>query len=154
MFIWSSTCFGRHTAHDQEPKLHWQPLVFHTYKVVVRVVGGRCLDNIHQRHVQQPSTYEKPEAASAVLDSWWWAVCLPKHVELHIYGIIKFWYSVASFRIFHYELYYDARIHEHQTHMCVCVYLYSVFLHLHRISIGNNKTSTEILLPWLWLCGH
>ena len=26
-------------------------------------------DNVHQLHVQQPSTYEKPEAASAVLDS-------------------------------------------------------------------------------------
>jgi hypothetical protein len=24
-------------------------------------------DNVHQLHVQQPSTYEKPEAASAVL---------------------------------------------------------------------------------------
>jgi hypothetical protein len=42
IFIWSSTCFGRHTAHHQEPKLHWQPLVFHTWKVVGRVVGGRC----------------------------------------------------------------------------------------------------------------
>ena len=41
-------------------------------------------DNVHQLHVQQPSTYEKPEAASAVLGSWWWAVCRPKHVELHI----------------------------------------------------------------------
>jgi len=30
------------------------------------------------------------------------------------YGIIKFWYIVASFWIFLYELYYDARIHEHQ----------------------------------------
>jgi len=28
-------------------------------------------DNVHQLHVQQPSTYEKPEAASAVLGSWW-----------------------------------------------------------------------------------
>jgi len=26
-------------------------------------------DNVHQLHVQQPSTYEKPEAASAVLRS-------------------------------------------------------------------------------------
>jgi len=26
-------------------------------------------DNVHQLHVQQPSTYEKPEAASAVLGS-------------------------------------------------------------------------------------
>ena len=41
-------------------KLHWQPLIFHTWKVVGHVVGGR---------VQQPSTYEKPEAASAVLGS-------------------------------------------------------------------------------------
>jgi hypothetical protein len=49
-------------------KPHWQPLVFYTWKVVV---GGRCqahtvLDNVHQ---QQPSTYEKPGAASAVLGS-------------------------------------------------------------------------------------
>ena len=33
---------------------------------------------------QQPSTYAKPEAASEVLGSCWWAVCRPKHVELHI----------------------------------------------------------------------
>ena len=26
-------------------------------------------DNVHQLHVQQPSTYEKPEAACAVLGS-------------------------------------------------------------------------------------
>jgi hypothetical protein len=38
-------------------------------------------DNVHQLHVQQPSTYEKPEAASAVLGSWWCAVCRPKHVD-------------------------------------------------------------------------
>jgi hypothetical protein len=55
-------------------KLHWQPLVFHTRKVVGRVVGGRCQahtvpDNVHQLHVLQPSAYEKPEAASAVLGS-------------------------------------------------------------------------------------
>jgi hypothetical protein len=41
-------------------------------------------DNVHQLHVQQPSMYKKPEAASAVLGSWWLAVCRPKHVELHI----------------------------------------------------------------------
>jgi hypothetical protein len=48
--------------------------VFHTWKVVGRVVGRRCQpqyvsDNVHQLHVQQNSTYEKPEAASAVLGS-------------------------------------------------------------------------------------
>ena len=60
---------AEHVSGDTPPiirslKLHWQPLVFHTWKVVGRVVGGRC-----QAHVQQPSTYEKPEAASAVLGS-------------------------------------------------------------------------------------
>jgi hypothetical protein len=136
IFIWSSTCFGRHTAHHQEPKtapaasgsayvegcwmcgcwtlsgrfiipylyeaqhvsgdtppiirnvkLHYQPLVLHTWRVVGRVVAGRCQaepDSVQQPHVQQPSTYAKPEAASAVLGSWWWAVCRPKHVEFHI----------------------------------------------------------------------
>jgi len=56
IFIWSSACFGRHTAHHQEAKT-----------------------------ALAASTYAKPEAASAVLDSWWWAVFRPKHVELHIY---------------------------------------------------------------------
>jgi len=65
IFIWSSTCFGRHTTHHQEPK-------------------AALPDNVHQLHVQRPSMYEKPEAASAALGSWWWAVCRPKHVELLI----------------------------------------------------------------------
>ena len=53
-------------------KLHWPPLVFHTWKAVRRVVGGCCQalsDNVHQLHFQQPSTYAKPEAASSVLGS-------------------------------------------------------------------------------------
>jgi hypothetical protein len=53
---------AQHVSGDTPPiirslKLHKQPLVFQSWKVVRRVVGGR----------QQPSTYEKPEAASAVL---------------------------------------------------------------------------------------
>ena len=54
-------------------KLHWQPLVFHTWKVVGRVVGPcqahTVPDKVHHLHAQQPSTYEKPEATSAVLGS-------------------------------------------------------------------------------------
>ena len=70
---------AQHISGDTPPiirslKLHWQPLVFHKWKVVGRVIGGRCQahtvpDKVHQLHVQQPSTYEKPEAASAVLGS-------------------------------------------------------------------------------------
>jgi hypothetical protein len=57
---------AQHVSGDTPPiirslKLHWQPLVFHMWKVVGHVV--------HQLHIQQPSTYEKPEAASAVLGS-------------------------------------------------------------------------------------
>ena len=70
---------AQHVSGDTPPiirslKLHRQPLVFHTWKVVGRVVDEHCQaqyvpDNIHQPHVQQPSTYEKPEAAGAVLSS-------------------------------------------------------------------------------------
>ena len=53
-------------------KLHWQPLVFHTWKVGGRVAGGHCQavsTSIYKLHAQQPSMYEKPGAASAVLGS-------------------------------------------------------------------------------------
>jgi hypothetical protein len=49
-------------------KLHWQPLVFNMWKAVRR--GAHTfIDNVYQQHVQQPSTYIKSEAASAVLGS-------------------------------------------------------------------------------------
>jgi hypothetical protein len=53
---------AQHVSGDISPiirslKQHWQPLVFHTWKVVGRV-GGRC-----------QAQYEKPEAASTVLGS-------------------------------------------------------------------------------------
>jgi len=47
----------------------------HTWKVVRRVVAERCQaeytlpDSVQQLHVQQLSTYAKPDAASAVLGS-------------------------------------------------------------------------------------
>jgi len=73
---------AQHVSGDTPPiirslKLHWQSLVFHTWEVVGRVNGRRCQaqctgtvpDNVHQLHDQQPPTYEKAEAASAVLGS-------------------------------------------------------------------------------------
>jgi hypothetical protein len=70
---------AQHVSGDTPPiirslKLHWLPLVFRTWKVVGRVVGERCQartvpDSVHQLYIQQPSTYAKPEAASAVLGS-------------------------------------------------------------------------------------
>jgi len=97
----SYLCEARHVSGDTPPtirslKLHWQPLVLHAWKVVGRVVGG-CVQLLQ---VRQLSTHAKPEAASAVLGSRWWAVCRPKHVELHINMKWKFWYNVASWWIF------------------------------------------------------
>ena len=69
---------AQHVPGDTPPiirslKLYCQPLVLHKQKVVRRVVGGLVRhtvpDNVDQLRVQQPSTYEKPEAASAVLGS-------------------------------------------------------------------------------------
>ena len=67
-----------HVSGDTPPlvrslRLYWQPLVFNTWKVFGRVVGGRFRytvpDKVHQLHFQHPSTYKNPEAASAVLGS-------------------------------------------------------------------------------------
>jgi len=61
----------QHVSGDTPPiirslKLHKQPLVLHTWKVVRK----RTLpDKVHHPHVQQLSTYAKPEAACAVLGS-------------------------------------------------------------------------------------
>ena len=59
---------AQHVSGDTPPiirglKLHWQPLV------LVDVVRHSVPDHVHQLHVQQPSTLENPEAASAVLGS-------------------------------------------------------------------------------------
>ena len=46
-FIITYLSEAQHVSGDTPPiirslKLHWQPLVFHTWNVVGRVVGGRC----------------------------------------------------------------------------------------------------------------
>jgi len=67
LFIQSSTCFGRHTAHHQEPKTALAASGF----AYVELLDMKLLDavSVQQLRVQQPSTYAKPEAASAVLGS-------------------------------------------------------------------------------------
>jgi len=56
-------------------KLHKQPLVLHTWKIVGRAGVGHFQvaymlpDNSQQLHVRQSSMYAKPEAACAVLGS-------------------------------------------------------------------------------------
>ena len=82
IFIWSTTCFRRHTDHHQEPK------------TALAATGLACVEGCwtcscwtlssNYTSNNPPRFYAKPEAAIAVLGSWWWALCRPKHVELHI----------------------------------------------------------------------
>jgi hypothetical protein len=56
--------FGRHTAYHQEPKTALAASGF-----VFLCQAHTMPENVHQLHVHQPFTYEKPEADSAVLGS-------------------------------------------------------------------------------------
>jgi len=85
-FIWSSTCFGRHTAHHQELKT---ALAASGFAYVKDCWTLWLLDAVRlsltassNHNVQHPFTYAKPDVTSAVLSSWWWAVCRSKHAEL------------------------------------------------------------------------
>jgi hypothetical protein len=86
---------------------------------VVDVVRHTVPDNVHQLHVQQRCTYEKPEAASAVRLLMMGGVSPETCWASYQYGIIQFLYIVASCWIFLYEFYYDARIHQHQVYKSV-----------------------------------
>jgi len=68
IFIWSSACFRRHTAHHQEPKTALAASGLRTWKVVGRVVARCC----QRPAIRCPTTFHvcKPEATSAVLGSW------------------------------------------------------------------------------------
>ena len=83
---------AQHVSGDTPPiirslKLHWHPLVFHTWKVVGRVAGGRCQAQYVVMHILLMMGGVSPETC--------WAS--------YKYGIIKFWYSVASCWIFLYK---------------------------------------------------
>ena len=83
IFIWSSTCFGRHTAHHQEP------------------------DNVHQLHVQTTFHVWKTRGCQCSFSLLTMGGVLPETCwASYKYGIIKFWYIVAYCWIFfmNYEL--------------------------------------------------
>jgi hypothetical protein len=61
---------AQHVSRDTPPiirslKLHWQPLVFHTWKVVGSVVVGRCQAQYmpDKGSCRQPQTYVIQNAA-------------------------------------------------------------------------------------------
>jgi hypothetical protein len=101
---------AQHVSGDTPPiirslKLHWQPLVFIRGRLFGRVVGGRCQALcLTTRGCQCSFRLLMMGGVSP-------ETCWPSYK----YGIIKFWYTVASCWIFLYEVYsyYDARIHKH-----------------------------------------
>jgi hypothetical protein len=104
---------AQHVSGDTPPiirslKLHWQPLVFHTWEVVGPVIGGLC-----QAHCawQRP-----PTTRPTTFPVWKTRDCQCSFRLLMMggvspetcwasykYGIIRFWYIVASWWIFLYE---------------------------------------------------
>jgi len=104
---------AQHVSGDTPPiikslKLHWQPLVFHMYKVVGRVVGPP---------ITHPTTFHVWKTRGCQYN---FRLLMMGGVSPETcwasdkYWIIKFRYIVASCWIFLYESYYAARIHEHQ----------------------------------------
>jgi len=146
IFIWSSTCFGRHTAHHQEPKTAlaasgfsyvegWWTCSWWTLSGTLCLTtstnsgfsyvegwwtcswwtsGTLCLTTStnytfinlpRMKNQRQPVQFRLLMMGGVSSETCW---------ASYKYGIIKFWYIVASCWIFLYELCYDARTHEHQ----------------------------------------
>ena len=101
---------AQHVSDDTPPiirslKLHWQLLVFHTWKVVGRVVVGRC---------QSQCAWQRPPTTSPTTFHVWktrgcqcsfrllmmGGVSSETRWASYKYWIIKFWYIVASCWIF------------------------------------------------------
>jgi len=119
---------AQHVSGDTPPiirslKLHWQPLVFHTWGVVGRADGGSCLAHCAW---QRP-----PTTRPANFHVWKTRGCQCSFRLLMMGGVspetcwasyrcgtIKIFMHCCIFLDFLYELYYDARIHEHQGQGC------------------------------------
>jgi hypothetical protein len=135
----------QHVSGDTSPtirslKLHWKPLVFHTWRVVGRVVGGRC-----QAHppTTRPTTFHVCKTRGCQCSFRLLVVggVSPETRWVsHKYKIIKFWYIIASCWIFLYKLYYDARIHEHQPYPRVSLFAPRQLCSQERLFLGIKNS--------------
>ena len=92
-------------------KLHWHPLVLHRWKAVWTCIwwtlsGTYCAWQRLRMKIQRLPVQFRLLMMGGVSPKTCWAS--------YKYGIIKFWYVIASCWIFLYKFYYDARIHERQ----------------------------------------
>jgi hypothetical protein len=114
ILIWSSTCFGRHTAHYQEPKTALAASGFSYVKGCWTCSWWAKSTNYKSNNLPRIKTRGcqcsfRLLTMGGVSPGTCWAS--------YKYGIIKFSYIVAPCWIFLYKLYYNARIHEHQVYM-------------------------------------
>jgi len=101
---------AQHVSGDTSPiirslKQHWQLLVFHTLKVVGRVVGGRCQAQCAWQLplTTRPTTFHiwKTRGCQCSFRLLMMGGVSPETCRaLYKYGIIKFWYIAASCWIF------------------------------------------------------
>jgi hypothetical protein len=123
-------------------KLHWQPVVFHTWKVDGRVVGGRCQAQCAWWTCTVCAWQRPPTTLPTTFHIWKNRGCQYSYRLLTMggvspetcwasykYGIIKFWYIVASCWIFLYEL---------ENHYCFSGEAYIVIQH------SNESNCTHI----------
>ena len=105
---------AQHVSGDTPPiirslNLHWQPLVFHTWKVVRRVVGGHCQAQCAWQcpPTTRPTTFHiwKTRGCQCSFRLLMMGGVSPDTCwASYKYGMINFWYIVASCWIFLYEL--------------------------------------------------
>jgi len=117
-FTWSSTCFGRHIAHHQEPNTALATSGFAHVEAFGRVVGGRCQPHCAWQRppTTRPTTFRvcKTRGCQCSFRLLMMGDVSPETCRAsYKCGIIKFWHIVASCWIFIYKFYYDTRIHEH-----------------------------------------
>jgi len=123
IFIIPYSYEAQHVSGDTLPiirslKLHWQPLVFHTWKVVGRVVGGRCQAHCAWRQpTTRPTTFHvwKTRGCQCSFRLLMMGDVSPETCcASYKYGIIKILIHCCIFLDFSLRMYYDAQIHEHQ----------------------------------------
>jgi len=120
IFIWSSTCFGRHTAHHREPKT---ALVASGFAYVEGCWTCGCWTlSFHACKTRGCQCSFRLLMTGGVSPETCWA--------LYKYGIINFDILLHLVGFFLYELYYDARFHEHQNR--------SVFAHFSGQNTSKN----------------
>ena len=123
LFIWSSACFGRHPAHHQEPKtalaqFSWQrPPTTRptTFPIWIRRGCQRSFSLLMMGEVSPKTCWIS-----------------------YKYGIIKFWYIVASCWIFY---------HEKRNDLCF-PFLYRI---KHILTLAGYNTEVFLVNTWQYL---